>query len=123
MASEGNVLNRMGGKKMMRPGLTISCDRTLGQMYSEKFNQSLCNLPSIKIDEVDEDMGCNNFSKRSSLRRSSYKSVLPRKLGRLRTQVSQSSSPQESHERLNVRGLKEQKVNIYISKVRRRKNV
>lgn len=100
---------------MMRP--EFSCDRALGRMCNANINQSLCNLPSIKIDDVDsdkEDMGCGNVHKTNSLGRSGYKSVLPRKLGQFRAQVSQIS-PQGSLERLNFGVLK---VNVLISKVR-----
>lgn len=101
---------------MIRPEFSISCDRALGRMCNANINQSLCNLPSIKIDEVDsdkEDMGCGYVPKTNSLGRSSYKSVLPRKWGRFRPQVSQIS-PQGSFERLNIGVLK---VNVLISKV------
>ena len=100
---------------MMRP--EFSCERTLGRMCNANINQSLCNLPSIKIDDVDsdkEDTGCGNVHKTNSLGRSGHKSVPPRKLGRFRAQVSQIS-PQGSLERLNFEVLK---VNVLISKVR-----
>ena len=96
----------MGGEKMMKSEYSMSCDAGLGQVCSAKMNRSLSNLPSIKIDEVDtddeEDMGCNNVPRRSAGSRSSYKSVLPRKLGRFRTQQVSQVSPQSSCERLTV---------------------
>jgi hypothetical protein len=95
----------MGGEKMMKRELSISCDAALGQIYSSKMNRSLGNLPSIRIDEVDEedeDMGCNNVPRRNAGGRSSYKSVLPRKLGRFRRQQVSQVSPRESCEKLTV---------------------
>ena len=93
---------------MMKPAFSISYDTALGPMCSTR---SMSNLPSIRIDEVDTDceeednMGRNNVPRRNSGGRSSYKSVLPRKLGRFRTQqVSQVSSPQGSCEKLSVVG-------------------
>lgn len=92
---------------MMKPSFSISCDAALGQVCTTR---SLSNLPSIKIDEVntdneeENDMGYNNIPKRNSGNRSSYKSVLPRKLGRFRTQQVSQVSPQESCEKLNVIG-------------------
>ena len=97
----------MGGDKMLKQNFSISCDAALGQMYGSKMNRSLFNLPSIKIDEVegeDEDMGCNNVPRRNTGSRSSYKSVLPRKFGRFRTQQVSQVSPQESCEKLTVSG-------------------
>ena len=93
----------------MKPEFSISCDAALGQMCSSKMNHSLSNLPSIKIDEVDgedEDMGMgyNNVPKRNAGSRSSYKSVLPRKFGRFRTQQVSQVTPQGSCERLSVGG-------------------
>ena len=94
---------------MIRPEFSVSCDNmALGQMYHLKMNRSMSNLPSIKIDEVDEEdeeyMGHrrNVPVRTGSLQRSSYKSVLPRKFGRFRRQQVSQVSPQSSCERLTV---------------------
>ena len=96
--------------KMLKSELCISYDTAIGQMCNAKINRSMSNLPVIRIDSVDEendeDLGYNNVPHRNNpviARRSSYKSVLPKKLSRFQAQVSQIS-PQESCEKLSVGG-------------------
>ena len=77
----------MGLETMMKPEFCISYDSALGRMgCNTKVRRSMSNLPTIKIDKAKDMVYDENEP--VIVRRSSYKSVLPKKLSRFQAQVS-----------------------------------
>ena len=86
----------------MKPEFCISYDSALGRMGNAKIRRSMSNLPTIKIDKA-KDLVCDE-NEPVIVRRSSYKSVLPKKLSRFQAQVSQVSHADEERGRVKGRG-------------------
>lgn len=104
----------------MKPEFCISYDSALGRMGNAKIRRSMSNLPTIKIDKA-KDLVCDE-NEPVIVRRSSYKSVLPKKLSRFQAQVSQVSHGDEERGRVKGRARLSGEKRDQGSQVRRRKN-